>query len=148
MSENIFLIIVLILLFNSYTIKNTNILVKKLTDAINIKGCQYLSTLVLNFLIFLFIVYIYKKKKEMFQICQSGYKISDVRDSFFHPEKPWCEYGKGEKEYTTSDADLIDNLEDSSDKNNKNQFCEGDYIKAHPTESYYDSRKSWCTNKD
>ena len=72
--------------------------------------------------------------------------MSDVHDSFFHPEKAWCEYGRGEKGYKTKDADLIDNLESGVDP--KNQYCEGDYKNAMAQESYFDSRKSWCTNKD
>ena len=147
MNENIFFLIILVCLFNPYIIQNTNIFVSKLNKAFNIKGCQVLFTLFLNFIIFIFIVYLYKKyRRDHFSLCRPGFKMSNVHDSFFHPEKAWCEYGRGKKGYKTSDADLIDSLESGTDS--KNQYCEGDYENASPNESYFDSRKSWCTNKD
>ena len=73
-----------------------------------------------------------------------GYKVTDVYNSFFHPEKSWCEYGSGKRGYETSDSDLTDDL--NNDK--KQKFCEGDYRQTTAHESYYDNRKSWCKSFD
>lgn len=105
-----------------------------------------LLLVILHTSIFSILLYLIKKVRENFNLCDPGYKMNDAHDQYHNPFKSWCTYGKKEKEDKLDDddddEDEILKILNQQEKNN----CESN--KTDDNEELYEDRDSWCTMKD
>jgi hypothetical protein len=105
-----------------------------------------LLLVILHTSIFIISLYLIKKVRENFNLCDPGYKMNDAHNTYHNPFKSWCVYGKKEKEDELNaddgDEDEILKLLNQQEKNN----CGSK--KTDDNEELYEDRDSWCTMKD